>query len=472
LTEIENATPAPEAGRWADIFTGRFAVYTLVLGLGMTLFATNQFVVTTIMPSVVAELGGVDFYSWAFSLFAVGAIVGAASAGPMREAFGARRSFLAANLTLAVGLAGAAIAPDMPVFVAFRLIQGIGGGAVASQCYGLVAVLYPPHLRGRILSVISTIWGLATVAGPGYGGVFAALGFWPGAMWSLVGAALVVAWLGWHRIQGGAGHGRLSELPFGRLGCLGAAVLVLSASSLPMPLAARVALIVAATAIAAVVFAADARAERPMFPRAVIRMTTAIGAHYWIVFFVTIVLTFVNTYTTFYLQALHGMDPFSAGYLFAIQSLMWTVGALAFAPLSTRFESHAVTGGVLVVLVAAIGVAYVAVPGPLAAIAVAIGGVGLGIGTMNNPTIQRIMAAAPADEGHIAGASVQTVRNLGISTGAALSGTVAAAAGLADGASRAVIARAIEWVYGAGVLFAAAAVAIVLGLALGNRPRR
>ena len=65
MSETENETPAAASGRWADILTGRFAVYTLVLGLGMTLFATNQFVVTTIMPSVVAELGGVDFYSWA-----------------------------------------------------------------------------------------------------------------------------------------------------------------------------------------------------------------------------------------------------------------------------------------------------------------------------------------------------------------------------------------------------------------------
>ena len=76
-------SPAEETGRWADIFTGRLGVYTLVLGLGMGLFAINQFVVATIMPTVLTELGGVKFYSWAFSLFAVGAIVGAIGGSPI-----------------------------------------------------------------------------------------------------------------------------------------------------------------------------------------------------------------------------------------------------------------------------------------------------------------------------------------------------------------------------------------------------
>ena len=142
MTETQ-PKPAEETGCWADIFTGRLGVYTLVLGLGMGLFAINQFVVATIMPTVLEELGGVRFYSWAFSLFAVGAIVGAASAHGLREAFGLRPAYAGAGLMLGLGLTGAALAPDMPNFVGWRLVQGIGGGALASQGYGLVAIAYP-----------------------------------------------------------------------------------------------------------------------------------------------------------------------------------------------------------------------------------------------------------------------------------------------------------------------------------------
>ena len=140
-------TIAEETGRWADIFTGRTGVYTFVLGLGMVLFAINQFVVATILPTVLADLGGVGFYSWAFSLFAVGAIIGAASANPLREAFGVRRAYAGAGLVLGLGLAGAALAPDMPTLVGSRLVQGIGGGAVASlrRCVGRLRSPPWPH---------------------------------------------------------------------------------------------------------------------------------------------------------------------------------------------------------------------------------------------------------------------------------------------------------------------------------------
>ena len=130
-------TPPPEeTARWSEIFTGRLGTLTFVLGLGMGLFAINQFVVATIMPTVVRDIGGVEYYTWAFSLFAIGAIVGSASANPLRQAFGVRRAYAGAGLVLGIGLAGAAFAPDMQTLVAARLIQGIGGGAVASSGNG------------------------------------------------------------------------------------------------------------------------------------------------------------------------------------------------------------------------------------------------------------------------------------------------------------------------------------------------
>ncbi|MDA1326290.1 MAG: MFS transporter, partial [Proteobacteria bacterium] len=69
-----NNPPQAEQARWSEIFTGRLGVLTFVLGLGMGLFAINQFVVATIMPTVVRDIGGMDYYTWAFSLFAIGAI--------------------------------------------------------------------------------------------------------------------------------------------------------------------------------------------------------------------------------------------------------------------------------------------------------------------------------------------------------------------------------------------------------------
>lgn len=459
------------AGRWADIFRGRLGLYTFVLNLGMLLYAINQFVVATIMPTVVSELGGVDYYTWAFSLFAVGAIIGSASAGPVRNAIGVRRSYAGAGLILAIGLTGTALATDMPTLVGFRLVQGIGGGAVASQAYGLVAVIFPQHLRGRVLTVVSTIWGVATVAGPAFGAIFAEHGLWRGAFGSLAPLTLLFATLAWRNIEGGKGHGRLSEIPYWRLALLGLAILLLSATSLNFAAWLRGGLIAASLTLMVVAFRRDAQAAHTMFPRRVTALFTELGAAYWIIMLISVVLAFINTYTTFYLQRLHGIAPFTAGYLFAIQSFMWTIGALMVAGLRDRMETASIVTGLFLILLSASTVAFTVDTGPVAAIAIAIGVNGMAIGFINNPTIQRAIAAAPEAEKHIAGTSVQTVRNIGVSFGAALSGMVAAASGLSDEAGREGVATAMRWVYGVNVLFAALALVMAVPLLVSRRRR-
>ncbi len=455
---------AEEAGSWAEIFTGRYGIYTLILNLGMLLFAINQFVVATIMPSVVADLGGVGYYTWAFSLFAVGAIVGAASASTLRDAFGARRAYAGAGLMLSLGLIGSAFATDMPTVVGWRLVQGIGGGAISSQAYGLIATIFPQRLRGRVLTVISTTWGLATLGGPGYGALFAEAGLWRGAFWSLAPLTVVFAFLVWRFIEGEERRGGLSRLPFWRLALIALAVLLLSATSLTRAFWLQGLLVIASIAMAAVAFIRDARAEHNMFPRQVTAVTSELGALYGIFFLVSVGMAFLNTYTTFYLQALHGVAPLTAGYLFAVQSFMWTFSALAVATLRSSFQTASIVVGLVLLLLASIGIAVTVDSGPVILIAIFVGASGAGIGFVNNPAIQRIIAVAPESEKQMAGTSVQAIRNIGISFGAAASGMVAASAGLVDGADRATVAFAMEWVF--GVNFVAAALGLVLAIPL------
>lgn len=449
-------------GSWAEVLTGRYGIYTLILNLGITLFGTNQFVVATLMPTVVADLGGLDYYTWAFSLFAVGAIVGAAGAGPLRGAIGVRRAYVGAGLALAAGLAGSALATSMPSLVAWRFMQGIGGGAIASLAYSLVASIFPERLRSRELSIVSTIWGVATVGGPGFGGLFAAPGVWRGAFWSLTVLALMFAFLAWRFIENERGHGDWSKIPYERLALLAIAVLLLSATSLTRKTSVHLVLVIAAIATAGAAFAQDARADNNIFPRKVTVLTTEIGATYWIFFLVSVVLAFTNTYTTFYLQKLHGIAPFTAGYLFSIQSLVWTVSALFVADLRPKLLPLAVLAGLVLLLLASVAVAFTVISGPILVIAAALFVSGFGMGILNNPAIQHIMAVASNAERPLAGASVQAIRNIGISFGAAASGMVATTAGLADNVPFGVVAGAMQWVFGVNVVFAAAALAIAV----------
>ena len=457
---------------WRAIFAGRLGLYTLLLNLGTGLFAINQFVVSTIMPTVVYDLGGVRYYAWAFALFAVGAIIGAASSGPAREAFGDRGAFVGASVLLTAGLIGAALANDILVLIFWRFIQGLGGGGLGSQAYGLIAAMFPERLRGRVLSILSTVWGVATLLGPGYGGIFAEFGMWREAFAGLVPLGLLTIWLAWRYVPQSEAHGKLSRLPYARLALLAASVLVLSLTSRVDATWMRVALVAASIALAWIAFHRDAQAERGMFPKRVMALSTEVGAAYWMMALFSVVSTFVNVYAPLHLQRLHDLSPLVAGYLCAIPSLTWTCTAIMVATLQGPKQTASITLGVFGIFLGTMGLGFTVVPGPVWAIVVFMSVLGLGIGAMNNPTIQRAIQAVPENEKHIAGVSVQTIRTLGISFGSAASGLIAVAAGLVtDDVPRDVLANAMSWVYGINVVFGALTVLSLIPFLAGYRRR-
>ena len=282
---------------------------------------------------------------------------------------------------------------------------------------------------------------------------------------------VVFAFLVWRFIEDENRRGGLSRMPYRRLALLALAVVLLSATSLTREFWLQGGLVIASIAIAAIAFVRDVRAEHNMFPRQMTAVTTELGALYTIFLLVSAVMAFVNTYTTFYLQALHGVAPLTAGYLFAIQSFMWTASALVIVTLRPSLETASIVAGLVLVLLASIGIAFTVDSGPIVLIAIFIGVSGAGIGLINNPAIQRIIAVAPDTEKQMAGTSVQAIRNIGISLGAAASGMVAVSAGLIDGADRTIVAFAMEWVFGVNVAFAALALAIAIPMLARQRGR-
>lgn len=77
---IDTALSPPAPAGWGDLFSGGNAMPMLVLAGGVTLYSVNMYIAITVMPSVVQEIGGLDFYAWTMTLFVVGSILGAALA--------------------------------------------------------------------------------------------------------------------------------------------------------------------------------------------------------------------------------------------------------------------------------------------------------------------------------------------------------------------------------------------------------
>ncbi len=192
-SSIEETVPAGNAGHapagWSELLSGRNGLYALALAGGVTLHAVNMYIATTVMPSVVQDIGGMDFYAWATTLFVVSSILGAALTARLLISAGPRGAYVAATLLFAAGTLISSLAINMPVMLAGRSVQGLGGGFLYALAYGLTRVVLPERLWGRAIGLISAMFGVATLIGPAIGGVFAGYGAWRAAFWSLLPVA-------------------------------------------------------------------------------------------------------------------------------------------------------------------------------------------------------------------------------------------------------------------------------------------
>src|SRR5690606_40754375 len=116
------------SGSWSELLWGRNGLRSLALAGGVALHAVNVYIVTTILPSVVQDIGGLEYYAWNTTLFVVASILGSALSPKAMDFFGLRRSFLLTIAVFAAGTAGCAPAPRIARALVGGPAQGLGGG--------------------------------------------------------------------------------------------------------------------------------------------------------------------------------------------------------------------------------------------------------------------------------------------------------------------------------------------------------
>src|SRR5438874_9748058 len=191
--------------------------------------ATQMLVIAIIMPTIVADIGGAAYYTWAAMLYTIGSIVGGASTGIVWGRFGARRSYALGAGVFALGTVACALAPDIGTLIAARTMQGWAGGLVAGSGMALITSLYSARLRTRIIAISQGTFTACHLSGPVVGGMFAAMHWWRGSFWMMAPLMLVFAGLAYRKIPEGlsreAERSRSAGLPFLRFGTLAAGVL-------------------------------------------------------------------------------------------------------------------------------------------------------------------------------------------------------------------------------------------------------
>jgi MFS family permease len=151
---------------------------TIGLVLTITLVAFEALAISTIMPTVARELDGLQLYGWVFTSFLLGSLIGIVVVGGAIDRSGLALPFGIGLGLFGIGLLVGGLAPTMPVLVAARFVQGLGGGTVPPIAYVAIGRSLPETLRARMFATMSTAWVLPGVIGPAIAGAVGQLVGW------------------------------------------------------------------------------------------------------------------------------------------------------------------------------------------------------------------------------------------------------------------------------------------------------
>lgn len=148
---------------------GRFAILAAIF-LATFMTSVEVTIVTTAMPTIISELHGLEIQSWVFAVYLLISAITTPLYGKLSDAIGRKNIFIFGLALFIIGSFLCGLAPDMLTLIIFRLIQGIGAGAIMPLTFTIIADLFSFEERANILAFNNTAWAISALAGPLLGG--------------------------------------------------------------------------------------------------------------------------------------------------------------------------------------------------------------------------------------------------------------------------------------------------------------
>ena len=331
-------TATMTTGSWRDLLGPKNLGVSTVLAGGVALYATNEFLTISLMPSAVADIGGHRYYAWVTTVYLVASVVAATTVHSLLLRLGPRWAYLLGLSVFGAGSLACAAAPTMEILLVGRAVQGAAGGLLAGLGYAVINTALPSSLWTKASALVSAMWGVGTLVGPAAGGLFAQFGSWRWAFGVLVVltaamAVLVPISLPARRDADVEVDDPRTPIPVWSLVLLGTAALAVSVAGIPHDWRATAALLALGAALVAVFIYVDRRLPAAVLPPS----TFGSRALKWIYLTLGLLLgaTMADMYVPLFGQRLAHLTPVAAGFLGAGVAIGWTVGEISSASLRT-----------------------------------------------------------------------------------------------------------------------------------------
>lgn len=414
---------------WAHLLFGDKARITWTISIGVAIHAFGWFLVSTIMPSVILQLGKPQLLSWGTTAFLALSIPGSASAGYLKGRLGIRRLLLiAATIVIAANTLGL-VAPDMAIFLLARAAQGLGDGLILALCYIIVSEALLPQEMSPAFGILAVVWAVATLIGPALGGLLTDWFSWRMAFLPmLILAVLLLMLVATERRDLNVARDGTAPLPIGRLLTMALAIGAVSFAGAGENLAQAAVLIAVAMGLMAICFRIDHRSEQHLFPRHLLSLSRISILGIWIIGFMFAADSGPPIFMTYFIQIGHGTSVFFAGQFAAITALAWSVAAIGVSHRGRRFGHLMLLVGPTCLLTGfSILVLWQHLPLVISGFALAI--IGSGFGLSYAFFTEHIIAQAPSDERDVTAGAIPTLESICAAFGAAIAGLLGNVAG-------------------------------------------
>lgn len=461
---------------WRAIFAEGRALAAITFASGVGLQAMETFIVSTLLPSVVKDIGGLELFAWNTTVFIVASIIAAIFAAVRPFNLGPRGSYVIAAFGFGLGSLICAVAPSMEVMLAGRAVQGFGAGLLTALSYAMIRLVFPEALWGRAFALISSVWGVSTLIGPAIGGIFGLFDAWRWAFWLIVPLSALLGLLAFRVIPARSDERGMTNFPIPQILLLTGAVLAVSVASILTEGAMLPALLVGLAVLAIIALGViDRHRETHLFPTGTFAWGSPLAALFAAMLLLNAAII-CDMFVPLFIQTLHGQSPLVAGYMVALVAVGWSSGSVVTSSWTgTRAQTVLVLGPMLQAI-AILGLALFLgrdnAAGdwlPLLPVGIALVLLGTGIGISWPHVSARLLQAAPEGEGDLTSASISMVQLFASGLGAAVAGVIVNSAGLATSQTTAATISASNWLFGLFVLIPLATVPIAWSIARSER---